>query len=748
MGLIFKKSTAQPAFTVAAAITGTTEATQTLTCAYTVVRARAVNVTVRWYRHTASDGSDPTGVLLGTGNNYTLTGTDVGNYIRAIVTAINPAGEVRSTTSYTSAITSGDPPTPPVLVTPAEITGTADVDETLTVTYSFTGQDSVAIQWYSYSTEAGDDAIALGTAATQALTESESGRWIGVTVTATNTVDSTVTSDIVAMAGTDPGAPLAPTAYNVPDYDDSALEKIYAFSGDDLQAKINQLGPGKCLVIQAGATFTGSYYVSSSVADGTDWVYIVSSQVANLPEGTRVSESDATSMAKLTSATGSYTLALLSGAKKVRFAGLEIQRTASASFITPVGWNTVGASSPYDWTGITQADEIIFDRCWVHGGTTTQIVNGFVGYAVKQWAITECLVTDIHHASSESHGVHFYGSEGPQKLHNSRIEGAGINVFVGDNYSFTSDPAFGLKVVKDLTITKNHIVKPLEWDQNLPEYNGNNWIVKNNLEVKFGERILIEGNVIEHSWSDAQAGFLLLLTSIRSPVRDVKIANNVFRNATAGFQLSPSAGLGNANSRLERVLIENNVIYDLRFQVVTQPLLALSIDGNALVEQESNYITYRNNTCAKAPSLKSAYNIYYSGATPRVVTNNLRIYNNISPAGAYGIQSNSNLEAGLDVVVGSGAVYSNLLYGYNTFYDFGFTAKSGEDDVAYDNIWVGPSLSATNAEPSVHFTDNTFDDLTDFVLTSSSPGYQAGVGGVDIGADITELASAINASDF
>ena len=87
MGLVlaYNKGNAQPNFTAGAAITGTAEVGQTLTCTYTVVRAKTV--TVRWYSYFDDAGTDQ--VLIGTGATYTLTGNEFGRYIRAIPTASN-----------------------------------------------------------------------------------------------------------------------------------------------------------------------------------------------------------------------------------------------------------------------------------------------------------------------------------------------------------------------------------------------------------------------------------------------------------------------------------------------------------------------------------------------------------------------------------------------------------------------------------------------------------------------------------
>lgn len=119
MGLVlaYNKGNAQPNFTVGAAITGTAEVGQTLTCTYTVLRARSQNVTVRWYLHTADDGTDPTGEQVGVGTTYMVRGDDQLGYLRAIAFANNPAGDAQSTSAYTAQVPSVEQVIAPTAIT-------------------------------------------------------------------------------------------------------------------------------------------------------------------------------------------------------------------------------------------------------------------------------------------------------------------------------------------------------------------------------------------------------------------------------------------------------------------------------------------------------------------------------------------------------------------------------------------------------------------------------------------------------
>ena len=82
----------------------------------------------------------------------------------------------------------------------------------------------------------------------------------------------------------------------------------------------------------------------------------------------------------------------------------------------------------------------------------------------------------------------------------ARIEGAGINVMFGG-----SQTASSALMPSDITIRRNHVYKDPAWK--------GVWTVKNLLEFKIGRRVLIEGNVLENNWRNAQTGFAINLKS-------------------------------------------------------------------------------------------------------------------------------------------------------------------------------------------------------------------------------------------
>ena len=72
-------------------------------------------------------------------------------------------------------------------------------------------------------------------------------------------------------------------------------------AGGDLQAALDQAQLGDTIVLEAGATFTGSVQLPNKTT-GSGWIYVVSSKLASLPAaGQRVGPNDAVNMPKIVS---------------------------------------------------------------------------------------------------------------------------------------------------------------------------------------------------------------------------------------------------------------------------------------------------------------------------------------------------------------------------------------------------------------------------------------------------------------
>src|SRR5262249_10617946 len=143
---------------------------------------------------------------------------------------------------------------------------------------------------------------------------------------------------------------------------------------------------------------------------------------------------------------------------------------------------------------------------------------------------------------------------------------AGENIMFGG-----ADPLIAGLVPSDIEIRRNYLRKPLAWKVGDPSYAGIHWMVKNLLELKNAQRVLIDGNILEHVWPDAQGGTAVLFTprneqftAPQSIVADITFTNNLIRDANSGISVLGSDDIGAAagypSQQTVRVLIRNNLV--------------------------------------------------------------------------------------------------------------------------------------------------------------------------------------------
>lgn len=529
----------------------------------------------------------------------------------------------------------------------------------------------------------------------------------------------------IEFPGVDPLTPLLPippttfsVPYNLPT--GGATITVGSDPGDDydeteLQLALNAASLGDVIILRAGDTFTGNFTLTSR--SGTGWLYIISSELASLPaEDTRVTPEDAVNMPKLTSPTELNPVLIIEpGVENCRFVGIELTTdyasTASVQYgLVRVGWDNVNAGLLIG----DPANNIVLDRCFVHGTSTGNIRDGIVSYNVTNFAIIDSHVSDFHGVGYESHGIHVFNSPGPTKIVNNYIEAGGINLFVGDS-SIGGAPS-----PADLEVVGNHLYKPWSWNINRPEYGGIHWLVKNTLEIKAAERILIEGNLFENSWIDGQHGDILVVTPRGGLGADVIVRNNVLCNFDSGMTFN------NADVTLNRVLVENNILYNL----LSTDTFFIALAGNSGGFSD---ITIRHNTQVDRGVTNGCLVYYGDGEGAGNEITRFAYHNNLVVQGSYGVFGN-NKPVGLPAT-------SFYVDGY----DFQSNAVIAADPSYFsgsDPNWAGWLFPADFDE--VEFTNTEFYSISDFKLLNTSPYYQAGTDGKDIGADIDEILATIH----
>src|SRR5579885_2199423 len=107
-----------------------------------------------------------------------------------------------------------------------------------------------------------------------------------------------------------------------------------------------------------------------------------------------------------------------------------------------------------------------------------------------------------------------------------------------------------------------------------PPRRGNVWLVKNLFELKNAQRVLIDGNIFEYCWEQAQSGVAMLLTAritsqqqLWSVVQDVTVTNNLVRHVSVVavvLGMDDICGPSNlACQQSARILFRNNLMEDI-----------------------------------------------------------------------------------------------------------------------------------------------------------------------------------------
>lgn len=489
------------------------------------------------------------------------------------------------------------------------------------------------------------------------------------------------------------------TTYNLP----TGGTTYRVNAGDNLQAALDAAQPGDIIELQAGATFTGNYVLHPKTGNG--WVYITSSQLAQLPpEGTRVAPEDAVHMPRII-CPNQFNPALIveQGVQNYRFVGVEIttaytERTGVQYGVVRVGWGG---------TSEQPAEGIIFDRCYIHGTTEGNIRDGIVSYNVKNWAIIDSHVSEFHGVGYESHAIHVYNTPGPTKIANNYVQGAGINIFIGD-----SDLGGG-SIPQDIEIVGNHLHKPWSWKPDHPDYAGISWLVKNLLEIKAAQRVLIDGNILENVWVGAQHGQVFVVTPRADKIEDVTIRRNVCRNFEGGMNIN------SANASLDRVLVEDNLFYGLNKSTA----YFITIAGTP---GQLHDIFIKHNTMIATANYGW---IMFNGSSEAEVQG-IVVSDNLVTHGTYGIIGN-----------GKGVGLKPVQW-YCTGFDIRSNALIGGTASWYKESAAFRDFHFPADNTSVGFTDVSLDEISDFRLLASSPYRSAERNEKSLGANIDLIVSA------
>ncbi len=377
---------------------------------------------------------------------------------------------------------------------------------------------------------------------------------MAVTVTTSDTAGAPFPTPPQAYVDTTWNPPTTGTTWNV------GCTGNPANDGITLQNNINSAHPGDTIIVQAGCTYAGNINLPPKNPVGGQWIYIQSSGLASLPPpGTRVSPAYQQYMATVT--TTNTTPAILAecsgggyctggnneyGANHFRLVGLNLTSTSTYGCepgnnppIACWSYYIFAAQSPDDGSTSYLADSITLDRCYIHGltnGASSQDVSHGIGANATNFAVIDSYISDIHITGTEAQGILAYYTPGPIKIVDDYISSSTQEIMLG-GAGGVNNPY----VASDVEIRNNTLYKPTTWDScgtggtlppgailpngsTCPSGNGapeNQWIEKNNLEIKSAQRVAITGNTLQNTWVSGQTGSSVLFT-----VRTSQSGNN------------------------------------------------------------------------------------------------------------------------------------------------------------------------------------------------------------------------------
>jgi len=525
-------------------------------------------------------------------------------------------------------------------------------------------------------------------------------------------VNVTVSAPVMAAPPADPGpaANVTPPQLLTTSVASTPSEgrTIHVGAGEDLQAALNAASPGDRIQLEAGATFSGNYHLVPK-AGGIDGGWITIQSDGQMPaEGQRMTPSLAASLRapRIISQSVLPAISADPGTSRWRLIGLDLTLDPNAPFsnvVVELGGTTVKSLS-------TIPRNIILDRLYVHG-TPSLDVRRCIQLNSDSTAVVDSYVSDCHSRGFDSQAIWGWNGNGPYKVVNNYLEASTEVIGFGG-----ADPTFPNLIPSDVEIRGNHITRPMSWK-------GGPWLVKNLFEFKTGRRILVQGNVIENSWVQAQLGWAFMIWSVNQDggcgwcgTSDLLIQDNLIRNVSAGFNLAEKYATPSASTT--RIAIRNNVMIGVDNPTVSGGGFGFLIQGNI------PGLTIEHNT-GFVPTTSS---IQWSN---NGVLSNHIIRNNLMGGGTYPIFAvPSMLWASFTT---GGSDFSGNVIALADYFARGF--PSG-------NLYPG-SMDAIGLAGGAASAYSVSSSPASLALSSSSPYKGKATDGTDPGANVDRIMAAI-----
>jgi hypothetical protein len=444
---------------------------------------------------------------------------------------------------------------------------------------------------------------------------------------------------------------------------------------DDAAAANPAPGDEWRIILEAGHTYTSAVGVALRTRTGGGKIYIVSSNLANLPEGVRVTPADAANMPRLEASTGSAIFTNTSANNYV-LDGLEIgipDAQLSRADIVRIGRLDCVGSNNCDNFEEEIPFKITIKRSWIHGNELQDGPTRCIAAHGNDLEITDNYISDCKSYNGDSQAIYASNTKGPMLIKNNFLEGAGENVIFGGG-----DPYVVGMVPNWIRLIGNHSSKPWHWrfaqgaadptgtciydaatgeqwfntaTEHSWECQAGTWvdlgdvdwpvkesywgagylkvryhpIIKNSWEYKNCLRCIAHGNLIERNWFAGQSGHIVLYNQVdrggfgradnwNSTVSHTDFSYNWVRKSYKGVTVS---GLRTP----ARIDIVTNPPYNIVTGVNDKMLMVLGLGPTTcdVTIPQRNYTSWYDPSIGNdANSLKHAINIALVAACPSV----------------------------------------------------------------------------------------------------------------------------------
>jgi hypothetical protein len=478
-------------------------------------------------------------------------------------------------------------------------------------------------------------------------------------------------------------------------------QRVTIASGADLQEALNRARPGDTILLTRGTSYVGNFKLPAK--DQSDRVITVrTAGDEGLPaEGERITPAAASVLAKLRSPNGSPALATAPGAHGWRIALLEVQanRDGSGDMIT------LGDGGRAQDSVAKAPSAITLDRLYIHGDPERGQKRA-IALNAGETTVTGCYVSDIKAIGQDSQAIGGWNGPGNYTIENNYLEAAGENIMFGG-----ADPSIPDLTPSRIVVRDNLLSKPLTWRK---QRGGPVWQVKNLFELKNARGVLVEHNVMERSWQQAQSGYAVLFT-VRNQdgacpwcqVEDVEFRFNLVRDVAAAIQVL-GTDPNHPSRQTNNIRIHDNVFDgidreawggDGYFMLLSDAPRDIVVDHNTIVQRASGGV------------VKIAH-----GVSP-----NITLTNNIAAHGDYGI-------IGTTHGIGNDSIAAFLPGARITGNVF-----AGGKSAVYPRGNLFPSLPDFKRQFAGY-------DAADYQLAPSSAWLHAGTDGRALGADVSRVA--------